>query len=84
MCKYFGWDEDSEQINTIKTLLKKQRKEAYFEGCRDGMSNEQIITLSNEIKKDLINQILSEAPDNQNCYEGCDKQWRELLTKHLI
>lgn len=79
----------------IESLLEQQRKEAYFEGCRDGMSNKQIITLSNEIKKDLINQILSEAPEDRNYgskikdydlgdvdgFNQANLLWRELISK---
>ena len=73
MCKYFDWEEDSEQISEIESLLQEQRK-------------------------DLINQILSEAPKDMgkttevrhdmitqyvDGFNEANQQWRELIKKHL-
>ena len=81
-----------QSLGTIESLLKKQRKEVYDIGYKVGnhfKSQEKY-----ELKKDLINQILSEAPalrdgktylkDYADGYNKANQLWRSLLTKHLI
>lgn len=75
----------------ISQLLENETKKSYFEGCKDGMSNEDILNLRKEVKKDLINQILSEAPedkeyaygenDSVNGFNQANAQWREIINK---
>lgn len=99
-------------INDIKdfisNLLEEQRKEAYEKGYDQWFMEAQEIkkgikkdlaTDINVARKNLINQILSEAPEDRKPvqiddeaftftddteFNKCNQQWRELLTKHLI
>lgn len=89
----------------ISNLLEEQQKEiiaseeAYFTGREDGRKEAVLykhvrISIEEDIKKDLINQILSEAPEDtvevpdvlggyykMIGFNRANQQWREIISK---
>ena len=72
--------------------MNKQEK---LRQCQTSTSHHEASPKVEDIKKDLINQILSEAPEDKNIigagtpytnhgFNQANQQWIELLTKHLI
>lgn len=43
LCKYFDWDECSEQATEIKEILLQMRKEGHKGGSLDGFSSGQVV-----------------------------------------